>query len=585
MPVAVSFVRFGSQQLESRLRFALALGTLLTFVVYKLVVLGLVRGGELWLGVCFDSCAWALLWLASEALGRARFKHSQRAAALLFFPLLYASAALVFAHTWFFDAAIERRLTALDVSLSGIVHFFGAALPPAGYGALVAVLLGVHLSAYLAAANLRPPRLLPAAAAVLALAGLVGVLSARAARTPSVLFDTGAELFQLITLPRLTPRAPARPGPLLAALDRSAAAPAQLATPFKKIVVLVMETMTERKWREEGASVPSDSFLHSGRAHTHRYTRYFPNNQDSRTGMLDMLTSRLIPYEAYGDADVAAYQQLAQLPSLVDLLRKYGYRSAFAVSQTALEEVVSDLHWDEYLHLDAREIEKLSQGLVCLQPDEYENGCEDIALLPELIEFLRRNERAFVYQEFIWGHAYEYNAATGRSNAAYYSGYVDWLLRGLAELGVLDETLVVLTSDHGFRDKGKQAERWVYEIPLLFYATRFSARRDARLFSHVDFKELLLAELGSAGGAALATPVESPLTLIVGPTGSGMLAAFDAAGGFTLLRRRAGLDLLLTQRPARGTLAPGELLFLFDQYRSTFDTALRGTGSVISGEQ
>jgi hypothetical protein len=567
---AISFVRVGSYQREARRRFGLFIGLSVALSAYKLVVVGASRGGELWLGIAFDAVCWALVWSGSEAVARLRVRWAERAADIVFYPSLYLSGALVFAHTWFYDAAIERRLTALDVTLPGVVHFFRGALPPRGYLALALVLLATHAIAYPIAVKVRRPALLPVVCALLPLAVFALVGSVRAPRTPSVLFDTGAELWQLATLPRVSPAPSAAAGSLRAALDRSADAPQALNTPFKKIVVLVMETMTARAWHEEGKQLPEGSFVHAGRAHAHRYTSYFPNNQDSRTGMLDMLSSRLIPYEAYGEEDVAAYARLSEQPSLIEVLGRYGYRSAFAVSQVALEEVVCDLRWDEVIHLDEAEIARARSGLLCFSPDEYEDGCEDLALLPELVEFLRKHDKAFVYQEFIWGHAHEYNEASGRSNTSYYSGYVERLMRALAEHGLLDETLIVLTSDHGFRDKSKQAEPWVYRIPLWFYATRFAPREDDRLFSHVDFKHLLLAELS---GTQLAS--ESPLVMIVGPSGTGMLATFEPGGSFMLLRRRGALKLLLAREQlGSGARQPGELLHVFEQYKHSFDARL-----------
>jgi hypothetical protein len=113
----------------------------------------------------------------------------------------------------------------------------------------------------------------------------------------------------------------------------------------------------------------------------------------------------------------------------------------------------------------------------------------------------------------------------------------------------------------------------VYRLPLWFYATRFSARRDNRLLSHVDFKDLLFDELSES--AAFTTPNER--VMIVGPTGTGMLTTVSEEGGFVLLRQRAGMSLLMTHRSG-GTgreLSPDQLLYLFEHYRSDFDRLLR----------
>jgi hypothetical protein len=571
MPEAtVSFVRLGSNERDGRARFALLLATIVTFTIYKSLLIGLDRPDELWLGIAFEISVWSLCWLASELIAGKRVPYRERLAGAFFYPLLYGSAGLVFAHAWFYDSAIERRLTAFDVTLGGIAGFFHE-LPWRGYGALAGLALGQHLLAYLFVVNLRRPRLMRALVATVGLALLSFAGSALALRTPSVLFDTVKEGFELCALPRVVARPVVRISERKAALDKSAVL--SLPTPlFKKVIVLVMETMTRDRLETESSALASASFFRAGRAHAHQHTRYFPNNQDSRTGMLDMLTSRLIPYEAYGDADVRAYERLAKKDSLVDRMRLLGYRTAFAVSQLELEEIVRDLKWDELLHLSDAELPGLRKKHLCFKPDVWETSCEDLALLPRLLDFVARNERAFVYQEFIWGHAYEYNAASGKSNAAYYSSYVDALIKGLEARGLLDDTLIAITSDHGFRDKSKQAELGVYRLPLWFYATRFSARSDARLLSHVDFKDLLFDELSQEG--RFVTPNER--VLIVGPTGTGMLTALSDDGGFVLMRKRGSANLLMAERPgATGrALSPDQLLYLFERYRSDFDRAL-----------
>jgi hypothetical protein len=566
----LSFVRLRRHAFDGRYRLALLLGFVLAFSMYKLWAIGCERLGELLLSSVFDAAVWIAAFLLAESLASLPWRAAGRVAALWFYPFMYLSGALVFAHTFFYDAAIERRLTALDVTAAGVHAFFSEALPARGYVALALLLLGIHAISWLASALVERPALWQALffGVPVLLAGGFG--SRFAPRTPSVLFDTGKEIWDLATLERLTPRASPRAGVLQRSLDKSQPGPALGAPQFSKVIVLVMETMTAERLAREGTALDAESFLKAESAHLHRYARYFPNNQDSRTGMLNMLSARVIPYEAYSDAGLRGYARLASAPSLVDRFRALGYRSAFAVSQVELEEIVTELPWDERLSLSEAEIERARQALLCFAPDPYENGCEDLALLPKVVDFVASHERAFVYQEFIWGHAYEYNAASGKTNSAYYSNYLDVLLAELRERGVLDQTLIALTSDHGFRDKSQQAELAAIQIPLLFYAARFSAQDDDRLLSHVDFKDLLLAEL--TGQPALVSPNE--LVLVVGPTGSGMISAWSARGGFTLLRQRGSLNLLLTQRPAPSMPAPAEVLDLFLRQRRAFDRSL-----------
>jgi hypothetical protein len=402
---------------------------------------------------------------------------------------------------------------------------------------------------------------------------MFGVLgSAYAPRTPSVLFDTGKELWDLAVLPRLTPEPFAASKLLTRGFDKSAATPPAGTPRFRKVIVLVMETMTSAQLARESEQLDPQSFFHAQSAHLHRSVRYFPNNQDSRTGMLDMLVSRVIPYEAYSDEGVDGYAEVAQQHSLADHFRALGYQTAFAVSQEQIEEVVTDLRWDDRLHLTQADIDQAKRNLLCFAPDEWENGCEDLAVLPKLVDFVAQHERAFVYQEFIWGHDYAYNAASGKSNTAYYSAYVDALIAALRARGLAEQTLIAITSDHGFRDKSKQAELPVLQIPLLFYAPSFAAEDDGRLLTHVDFKDLLFAEL--LDRPELVAPSE--WGLIVGPTGSHMVTLLSAHGDFVLMRQRGDAKLLMLQRKAGPSApTPNQLLYAFERYRAGFDQRLR----------
>ncbi len=554
------------------LRCALLLSCSITFGATMAWVIGWGRPFELVLAWAVNVSAWSMLWWACEAALRFETARRSRVPQLLYYLLVCFSAGLVFAHTWFFHAAIERRLTVFNLTLPGVLTFFTEVLPPAGVRALSLLIVGTALLSWAWRRGLREPSFGRASLLVAMLVALTVSAASRAERIASPLFDSGQELWQLLSAPKLN--ASHKPASLsFAMLDKSASGPNQLHTNYKKVIVLVMETMTSRAFAEESETLTDATFLHRERARQHRFTRYFPNNQDSRTGMLDILSSRLIPHEAYADADYEHYRWLSGASSLVGRFERLGYATAFAVSQVELEAVVSDLPWTSRLHLSQAQIQSASRSQLCLTPDIYEQSCEDKALLPQVVDFVVQHERAFVFQEFIWGHAPEYNEASGKSNAQYYSEYVDALITQLSKQGVLDQTLIALTSDHGFRDKSLQSERWVYQIPLLFFASDFQGRDDARLLSHSDFKDLLFNELAPAS-----TPIaDNPFVMIVGPTGSGLLTLIPAQGELTLLKERAGMRILLSPQDRapsdgrRDRLPASELLRLFDDYRVAFD--------------
>jgi Sulfatase len=569
-----------------RLRFggALVVASLSLLLLYKLWVAWPAALGPALAGWLIEAALLWGLWLCAERLS-ARADWLGRA---LLYPALYLLLLCSGSHAFYFESAAERRFSLFEVGASGVVYFFAHVLPLSGYLTLLALLVLVHALAFALRTRLSSALLsLRAYAALLACAALGFMLAPRA---PSPLVDAVADIWERLRTPSVRALAgPPRFAP--ARLDRSQSAPsiASLASPFKKVVVLVMETMTSDKLEQERRQLPESSFVNAGRAHAHRYERYFPNNQDSRTGMLGMLGSRFIPYESYSEAGRDHYMYLGERSSLATELRALGFETAFAVSQNELELVVGDLPWQHLIHLDdAKLAAARKQGLLCFVPYEFEHSCEDRALLPEVLAFLDAHERAFLYLEFIWGHASAYNQASGKTNTAYYSSYVDALIAHLRARGTLDETLIVFSSDHGFRDTALQDQLGVYRIPLWFYATRFSERRDDRLFSHLDFKDVLHHER-TLGAAPVA---ESPFVMIVGPTGASLLAVLTRDLDFMLLKLRgdgaAGPGRLPAQAAllhharfdatgrSLGSGRPGDApayLRLFQDYRRGFEAA------------
>jgi hypothetical protein len=543
-------------------RLGATLAALAATLITHCWLLGSARVHDFAPGLAFDACALLTGYCVSEAFDWALGRRSR--VGLLYYPCLLFAWGLMFAHAWFFDVASERRLTPLDMTLAGIRYFFEVVLPPAGVYALLAGALGILVAALAGGSALRGLRRLPVLYSLAFVVALGGLALVRVRRIPSPLFDASFELWELASRPRLRAKMPAAADQrALALLDKSQRTHALEPTRYDKVIVLVMETMTAEKLERERMALPAESFLRAGAPE--QYTRYYPNNQDSRTGMLDMLFSRLIPYEAYSDEGLRGYQHLAGVPSLVDRMRSLSYATAFAVAQTELEDVVGELGWDRTLHLSESEIVRArAAGLFCFAPDEYERSCEDVTLLPSLVEFVTSHERAFVFQEFIWGHAAEYNQASGKSNAAYYSAYVDALQKALLAHGVLDKTLIVLTSDHGFRDRGSQDRPSVYRIPLWFSAPGLPPRRDARLLSHADFGMLLFEHLAPSAQRA----DDNQVVMIVGPTGQGNLFAVGQQG-YALMRHKAGLDLLISQE-GELPFEPSSMLGAFRAYRTHF---------------
>jgi hypothetical protein len=551
-------------------RFGLVYGAVLVLLAYKSITIAPLAPIPILLGWALESLTLLLLWLLAELVPTRAPRAAAIAASALFYLLFYTLVVSVLSHTFFFESAAERRFSLLELDLRTLGYFFTDVLPVRGALLLLALLLAIHLLALPIVRLAKPVRLARFALALLGAWLVLGLVLTRVSRVPSPLADMSADLWEQFTMPEVVVDRRQRSRYAPALLDKSETELPEATPTYDKVLVFVMETMTSGALARELKALPASTFFHATRDHAQVYSRYFATNQDSRTGMLSMLGSRFIPHEAYTEQGRDHYMYLSERSSLVDRMKARGYKSAFAVSQEELELVVSDLKWDEIIHLEPGDAQKLGETQLCFVPYEFEHSCEDRALLPRVLDFIDENPRVFLYQEFIWGHASEYNKASGKTNTDYYSAYLDAVVQHLQQTGALERTLIVVSSDHGFRDKGLQSDRAVYQIPLMFYSPRLSQARDDRLFSHLDFKDLLFHQLTPGSPA----PPASPFVMTIGPTGTSFLSVLTDAGQFMLLKAREGQRFLVHAEgladPREQTRQASEFLRLYEDYLKVF---------------
>jgi hypothetical protein len=527
---------------------------------------------DVWLGFALSATFWSWLCLGCHAAVRFLPRVAALAVTAALGVVFYLSLGAELAYTYFYKIAEDRELSLLCVGLwPGLRVLFGGLLTARGIMVLAGLVSIAHLAALLwtwrGPALPRTPFGWAAPVALTLATGLAASLVVPRIRSP--LADLGRELAFLATTPRLSSTSAPKLGFDPRSLDKASLDDPTQAYSFDYVLVFVMETMIARDFEVESSRLPPETFVHRALPQTHRYGDYHSNNQDSRTGMLDMLQSRVIPYEAYADG-VDHYKFVSQLPSMVNRFNARGYETAYVVSHADREDVFADLAWKHVLLLPAAEVDALRSQMLCVTVYEFEYGCEDRAMLPKIFRVLDENPKAFVFQEFIWGHDPEYNEISGRSNADYYSTYLDAVVEHLRQTDKLDRTLIVLTADHGYRGRSTLTENFAYHIPLWFYSTRFSAREDQRLFSHISFQGLLLHEMGVAPA-----PTPEPFIVVVGPTGIRSVTVLDAAGELALIRTRGDANFLLARNAAPGrsdfALEPAAYARLLEDYRAHFD--------------
>jgi hypothetical protein len=542
--------------------------------LYKMWVVGWSRPLELFLACTVDALVWGwLLWVREVAAQRAT-KSIGRALTAAFFPLFYVLFTFDVVHATFYDVAAERRFSLLDVDSASAALFFRDVVTTRWLLTTAALVAALHAVAWwIASRNFH----FPARASKVGLYVATATTTAAAIyapRVPSPLVDTARDAYDLLTLARVVPKSSLPSAASLAALDKSdtrdVGPPA-----FSKILVFVMETVPTRDFESERAVLRNGSFFRALDANAHQYDHYYATNQDSRTGMLDMLGARLVPYEAYTEHGLAHYRFLSGKTSLVPTFNRLGYATAYAVSHDDQEAVLRDMPWNEILTLPEERVRASSAKYLCVTRYEFEHGCEDLAILPDVLHFVDTHERAFVYQEFVWGHDSDYNEISGRTNSDYYSSYIDKVVEHLRARGMLDDTLIVVTSDHGYRGRSRLASLDSYRLPLVFFSTRFQPARNSELRSHLDFKDLLFYEMGSRDRRNDV----NPFVMNVGPTGAGTLAVITGDEQLLLLRMRENLAFVLADRrshPRSELETPAAFLAAFREYRDRFDAFGRG---------
>src|ERR1044071_4604951 len=116
--------------------FALLVCALALFAIFKWQIIGPSRTDDFFVGLTLETCAWGGLWWLTEVVRRRGSPAAVLCANVLFYVLFYFSAGLIFAYTFFFDSAVERRFSLLDIDFGGMGYFFTNVLPPAGWATL-----------------------------------------------------------------------------------------------------------------------------------------------------------------------------------------------------------------------------------------------------------------------------------------------------------------------------------------------------------------------------------------------------------------------------------------------------------------
>jgi len=116
-------------------------------------------------------------------------------------------------------------------------------------------------------------------------------------------------------------------------------------------------------------------------------------------------------------------------------------------------------------------------------------------LLNNAKNIIKENEYLFLFQEFIYGHSNRYIIENKLSRTEYYNLYLNEIYSFLESEKMLDETLIVITADHGSRARNSMLSPDGYKVPFLVIGNDLNFQEDTSLLSHLDFNDIIFKYL------------------------------------------------------------------------------------------
>lgn len=332
---------------------------------------------------------------------------------------------------------------------------------------------------------------------------------------------------------------------------------------YSRVVLLVMESvdydLLMGRFGQPGAEFPKRV-----KDHCVSFTNYRCLNLESYTGMLTLLNGVFIPYRAYGDDSTFSFVNLRD--NLARDMRHRGFTPWFVSSYGAWQArfVPDAADWEGIVLKDPEK----NPRFVAMNSNGMERALEDDAVLEDVVDLCRRPGRSFIMQEMVCGHSPIWMEKVGIEPLTYYDRYFSKLYDRLEQEGLLEGTLIAITSDHGPRPNPTDPR--TYRLPLLLFAKDLPAGEEGAFLSHLDFADILWARL--TGGPT--------------PSGAGRVFVVGSSIGFVYgMMGRDGSYALIDDHTVRvGTNMPPEKVRAFHEqfegYLSFFDAQRRAAGPV-----
>lgn len=299
---------------------------------------------------------------------------------------------------------------------------------------------------------------------------------------------------------------------------------------YKNIIVFLGEEWMFSDFLLESTLLSQNNFFEKTKNKSHYYNNYYTTNQDSRTSIYSMLSGYFIPFESYlgGDVFPKYLEVIENKKNVVEQLNLNQVSTHFLVSSIEVPDVSYPFPWKKINTLDP---EIYNSGkYYCPKIFANETACEDLSVIDDFKRIIDEEESFFVFKEFIYGHSYRHIRDLKISRTQYYHDYILEIYNYLDEKNILDDTLIIITADHGSRAYYNMKYISGYHIPFIVIANDLEFKKDFRLFSHLDFKDILYKYLYNINNIQ-----ENKLIITIGATNSDLIGFKTKEDNFSII--------------------------------------------------
>lgn len=296
---------------------------------------------------------------------------------------------------------------------------------------------------------------------------------------------------------------------------------------YNHILMLVLEGVNAVSFEKEFLSRHDGYFAQVKNRSTY-FSRYYATNLDSYTSLICMLTSVAVPYRSYSDPTL--YEGANNAPNIVKAVRRRGFKTLFISTYEYQPFVPVRDDWDRII--DMRDL-PAKDRYVSVGTNKMESATEDMAGLSTVVNFMRSHQQTFVLHELVHGHSPDWIMKTGIPQVEYYDRYIQAITHVLDSTGLGDQTLVVVVSDHGPRERSADINN--YHVPLLITGASVPGDVDSSFVSHMNLSSIISGFLVGSGSVANRTSL-----FVVGSTEKWVYGQITSEGSFLFIDDELG---------------------------------------------